>query len=304
MGCLGRVEELTGLVEMPRASGGMPGTSWGACRASGGHVGWPGGMAGDPRRCRRGSAPLRSLQVPVPPALLPVLPPMTLPPAVLPTPVLPVLLLPVPVALAAGGRRCAALRGGRPVPVPVPAPIPVPARPVGSARPSRGERGYRGRAAPPAPGRNVPARPDNVIYIAVQGGSAPPAPLPHRPRRRRRRSPARRPAQVRPRGTGMRRSGEHGRDRGTSGRRRSPGTRGRGAPAGAARPGDSGWGGAAPNTGRGAGGETVGTEESLVAGVKSPPGSLNPLSALRRGVCCHPASLGAALGKDGAGEWR
>lgn len=180
-------------------------------------MGWPGGMAGDPRRCRQGAAPLRSLQVPVPPAL----PPMTPPPMVLPTPVPPVsvllVLLPVPVALAAGGRRCAALRGGRPVPVPVPAPIPVPARPVGSARPSRGERGYRGRAAPPAPGRNVPARPDNVIYIAVQGGSAPPAPLPHRPRRRRRRSPARRPAQVRPRGTGMRRSGEHGRDRGTAG---------------------------------------------------------------------------------------
>lgn len=154
-------------------------------------MGCLGGMAGGPRRCRRGAALLRSLQVPVPPVLLPVLP--VLLPMMLPMPVLPVsVLLPVPVALAAGGRRCAALRGGRPVPVPVPAPIPVPARPV---RPSRGERGYRGRAAPPAPGRNVPARPDNVIYIAVQGGSSPPAPLPHRPRRRRRRSPARRPAQ-------------------------------------------------------------------------------------------------------------
>lgn len=63
-------------------------------------------------------------------------------------------------------------------------------------------------------------------------------------------------------------------------------------------------GGAAPNT-EYRGGGTVGTEESLAReGVKSPPGSLNPLFALRWGLCCHPASLGAALGKDGAGEWR
>lgn len=277
----------------------MPGTSWGASRASGGYVGQPEGMAGDPRRCRRDAAPLRSLQAPVPP-------PMMLPPMVLPMPVLPVsVLLPVPVALAAGGRRCAALRGGRPVPVPVPAPIPVPARPVGSARPSRGERGYRGRAAPPAPGRNVPARPDNVIYIAVQGGSAPPAPLPHRPRRRRRRSPARRPAQVRPRGTGMRRSGEHGRHRGTVG---GAGPRGHaegggGTPAGAGRPGDTGWGvrhrtpGAVPCGDGGHGGKFGGEDEE-------PSGEPEPPVRPRRGVCRHPVSLGAALGKDGAGEWR
>lgn len=90
-------------------------------------MGWPGGMAEDPRRCRRGAAPLRSLQVPVPPVLLPVLPALL--PMMLPTPVLPVsVLLPVPVALAAGGRRCAALRGGRPVPVPSP-----PVRPHGGS---------------------------------------------------------------------------------------------------------------------------------------------------------------------------
>lgn len=263
---------------------------------------WPEGVAGDPRRRRRGAATLRSPQVPVPPMLLPVM----LPPTVLPLPVLPVsvllVLLPVPVALAAGGRRCAALRGGRPVPVPVPAPIPVPARPVGSARPSRGERGYRGRAAPPAPGRNVPARPDNVIYIAVQGGSAPPAPLPHRPRRRRRRSPARRPAQVRPRGTGMRRSGEHGRDRETAG---GAGPRGHagGAPAGAARPGDTGWGvrhrtpGAVPGGDGRHGGKFSGEGEE-------PSVEPEPPFRPRRGVCCHPVSLGAAFRKDGAGEWR
>lgn len=230
---------------------------WGASRASWGHVGWPGGMDGrGPPPVSAGAAPLRSLRVPVPPVPPPVTLPPTVPPVpVPPVPVLLVLLLPVPVALAAGGRRCAALRGGRPVPVPVPAPIPVPARPVGSARPSRGERGYRGRAAPPAPGRNVPARPDNVIYIAVQGGSAPPAPLPHRPRRRRRRSPARRPAQVRPRRAGMRRSGEHGRDRGTAGGAAPRGHAGAGGDTGRrCPPRGQRVGGAAPNTGRGAGG--------------------------------------------------